>query len=84
MTPGPTLGFGALLSAGAAWRSGRRAGWPSGGLVVPTWIQGELAEEFAGGGVDDADVQILDEQQDAGTSVGAADADVVEPAAWRR
>jgi hypothetical protein len=29
--------------------------------------------------VDDADVQVLDEQQDAGPGVGAAGADVVEP-----
>ena len=37
--------------------------------------EGEFAEQFAGGGVDDADVQVLDQQQD----VGSADADVVEP-----
>jgi hypothetical protein len=41
-------------------------------------VEGELAEQFAGGGVDDADVQVADEQQDAGSGVGAADADVVE------
>jgi hypothetical protein len=29
--------------------------------------------------VDDADVQVLDEQEDAGSGVGPADADVVEP-----
>jgi hypothetical protein len=28
--------------------------------------------------VDDADVQVLDEEKDAGSGVGAADADVVE------
>src|SRR5262249_25124910 len=36
------------------------------------------AEQFAGGGVDDADVQVLDEQQDVGSGVGSAGADVVE------
>lgn len=34
-----------------------------------------------GGGVEDADVQVLDEEQDVGSGVGAADADVVELAA---
>jgi len=56
------------------------AGWSAGGLVVPGGVDGEFAEELAGGGVDDADVQVLDEHQDAGPGVGAADADVVEPA----
>jgi hypothetical protein len=31
--------------------------------------------------VDDADVQVLDEQQDVGSGVGSADADVVQPSA---
>ena len=51
-----------------------------GGLVVAVGVEGQLAQEFAGAGVDDADVQVLDEEQDAGSGVGAADADVVEPA----
>ena len=38
----------------------------------------ELAEEFAGDGVDDPDVQVLDEQDDVGSAVGSADADVTE------
>ena len=41
---------------------------------------GEFAQEFARGGVDDADVQVADEHEDGGPGVGAADADVVEPA----
>lgn len=49
-------------------------------MVVPGGVQGELAEEFAGGGVDDADVEVVDEDQDAGVGVGSADADVVESA----
>src|SRR4051794_34160098 len=28
------------------------------GLVVVCWVEGELAEEFAGGGGDDADVEV--------------------------
>jgi hypothetical protein len=39
-----------------------------------------VAEEFAGGGVDDADVEVVDEQQDGFVGVSAADADVVEAA----
>ena len=31
----------------------------TGGLVVAGGVQAELAQEFAGGGVDDADVQVL-------------------------
>ena len=64
--------------------SGRGPGWPAGGLVVAGGIHCELAEEFAGGGVDDADVEVLDEQQDVGSGVGPADADVVEPAGASR
>jgi hypothetical protein len=50
-------------------------------LVVPGGVEDELAEEFAGGGVDDFDVEVLDEDQDAGSVVDAADADVVQSAA---
>ena len=52
--------------------------WFAGGLVVAGGVEGQFAEELAGGGVDDADVQVADEQQDAGSGVGPADADVVE------
>jgi hypothetical protein len=58
--------------------SGCGSGQAPGGLVVAAWIQGERAQELAGGGVDDADVQVLDEQQDVGSGVGPADSDVVE------
>jgi hypothetical protein len=57
------------------------AGWPAGGLVVPGGVDGELAQELAGGCVDDPDVQVLDEHQDAGPGVGPADADVMQAAA---
>lgn len=40
---------------------------------------GEFAWEFADGGVDDADVQVLGQDQHAGSGVGPADADVVQP-----
>jgi hypothetical protein len=34
-------------------------------------MRNEFAEEFAGGGVDDADVQVLDEEQDVGSGLGS-------------
>jgi hypothetical protein len=37
-----------------------------------------LAWDFAGGGVDDGDVEVLDEDGDGGSGVGPLDADVVE------
>ena len=67
MTPNPRLGSGSL----SLW-----AGWSAGGLVVAAGVDGEVAEEFAGGGVDDADVEVLDEQDDVGSGVGSSDADV--------
>ena len=51
------------------------------GLVVAAGIEGRVAEEFAGGGVDDAGLKVLDEQDDAGSGVGSSLADVVESAA---
>jgi len=33
-------------------------------VVVAVGVDGEFAQEFAGGGVDDADVEVLDEEQD--------------------
>jgi hypothetical protein len=35
-------------------------------LVVAAWVDGEVAEELSGGGVDDPDVEVLDEQDDVG------------------
>ena len=52
----------------------------SGGLVVAAGVEGEVAEDFAGDRVDDADVKVLDDQGDVGSGVGSADADVVESA----
>ena len=47
-------------------------------MVVAGWVEFEVAEEFAGGVVDDADVAVVDEHDDRGVGVGSADADVVE------
>ena len=55
-------------------------GWSAGGLVVAGGVEGEVAEEFAGGGVDDVDVEVGDEEDDGGSGVGSSDADVVESA----
>ena len=72
MTPNPRLsGFG-------SWFSGGSFGC-AGGLVVAGGVDDEFAEEFAGGGVDDANVQVVDEQEDVGSGVVSADADVVQP-----
>lgn len=54
--------------------------WPDvAGLVVAGWVQGEFAKQVAVGG-DDADVQLVDQQQDVTAAVGLAEADVVQPA----
>src|SRR5688572_5861763 len=50
------------------------------GLVIDGWVEDQLADELAGGGVDDADVEAVDQHQDGGSGVGSADADVVQPA----
>ena len=42
------------------------------GLVVLGGVDGELAQEFAGGGVDDADVEVLDQQDDVGSGLGSS------------
>ena len=41
----------------------------------------DIGNTIRGGGVDDADAQVLDEHDDVGTGVGPAEADVVELAA---
>ena len=52
--------------------------WSAEGLVVAVGVEGEAAEEVAGFGVDDADVAVGDEGEDAGAGVCAAEADVSE------
>ena len=49
------------------------------GLVVPAGIQDQLAQQFAGDRVDDADIEVLDEQQDVGSGMGSPDAHVMQP-----
>ena len=44
--------------------------WLAGGLVVAVRVEGEFAEALSGGGVDDADLEAVDEQQDVGSCVG--------------
>ena len=43
-----------------------------------SWIRSRSS--FAGGGFDDSDVDVVDEDQDAGSGVGLPDADVVQAA----
>ena len=50
------------------------------GLVVPGRVEGQFADQLAGVAVDDADVQVVDEQGDGGAGEAGAEADVVEPA----
>jgi len=47
-------------------------------LVVTGGVEGEFTQDFAGGGVGDGDLQIVDEESDVGSGVGSAQADVVE------
>jgi len=50
------------------------------GLVVAGWVELEVADEFTGGGVDDSDVEVFDDEDDGGAGEGSADADVVHAA----
>lgn len=52
----------------------------SGAVVALVGVDGECADDFAGGGVDDADVVAVDECDDAGSVEGSAEADVVHVA----
>ena len=47
-------------------------------LVAPGGVEGVCPQEFAGGGVHDADVEVGNEHDDAGSGVGSPDADAVE------
>ena len=40
-------------------------------------VDGEFSDEFAGDGVDDADVEVLADDQDVGSGEGSSEADVV-------
>lgn len=41
-------------------------------MVVPGGVEGEVAQEFSGGGVDDSDVEVVGQDQDAGSVVEAS------------
>ena len=65
----PSSGFGFLVfsgSVGAAWSADGFAG----AVVAVFWVEGELSDDLAGCGVDDADVVAVDEQDDAGSFGG--------------
>lgn len=49
-------------------------------MVSAIGVDGECADDFAGGGVDDAHVVAVDEQDDGGSVEGSSEADVVEVA----
>ena len=49
-------------------------------MVVAGGIEDQLAQEFPGDGVDDADMQVVDQHKDVGSGVGSPDADVVRAA----
>ncbi len=36
--------------------------WPPGGLVIAGGVEGGLAQDLAGGAVDDADLEIVDQE----------------------
>jgi hypothetical protein len=48
------------------------SGWSAGGLIIACGVEGEVAEQFAGGRVDDVDVEVGDEQDDGGFGLGFA------------
>jgi hypothetical protein len=54
------------------------------GLVIDGGVEDQFADDLAGGAVDDADVEAVNQHQDGGSGVGSADADVVQSAFGRR
>ena len=52
----------------------------AGAVVSACGVDVEVADDFACGGVDDSDVEVGDEQDDAGSVEGSAEADVVHVA----
>ncbi len=46
-------------------------------LVAAAGVEDEGAEEFSGLGVDDSDVEVVDDEGDVGSFVGSSDSDVV-------
>ena len=62
---------------GSVWASWSADGFV-GAVVAAFGVDGEGADDFAGGGVDDAHDEVVDEEGDGGSLEGSADADVVE------
>ncbi len=50
------------------------------GVVVTVGIDGQLAQELSGDGIDDAHFEVLNQQDDVGSGVGSSDPDVMQPA----
>jgi MFS family permease len=67
------LGFALMALIPAAFLPKKHAA-----EIVAGEVEGEVTQGFSGGGVDDSDVEVLDQDQDAGSTVDAADADVVQ------
>ena len=74
---GPTCDLQVRPTLWGAW-------WAAGGLVGASGVDDQVAQDLAGGGVDDGDVQVVGERDDVASGVGSADADVPQLPATRR
>lgn len=54
--------------------------WSSRWLIVAAGVDGELAQQLPGRGVDHGDVKVVDQHERVGSGVGSSDADVVQSA----
>src|SRR5262245_4597231 len=75
--PNPHSGFGRFRFSRSVG-SFRSADWCAGAVVAAVGVDREGAQDFAGGGVDDAHVEVVDEHDDGGSVEVSADADVVQ------
>ena len=73
----PIQGSAGLLSPGSVGSSWSTDGG-SGAVVAHVGVEGADGEEFAGGGVDDAYVEVVDEHDDGGSVEVAAEADAAD------
>ena len=60
------------------WAAFGWAWWFAGGLIVACGVEDEVSDDLAGVGVDDGDVQVVDEDADVSADVVVAQSDVVE------
>ena len=74
--PGPGNPLAQPEPGAAAWPNSVAARYAAN--LTQSRRQHQVAEDLAGGGVDDGDVEVLDEQDDVGSGVGSADADVAQ------